>query len=869
MATPTLVLELDTQRPIQVEKPYTQTKNCQDISIDNGQQSRVYQWDHKSITSKPINLTTDFVETPNYECLKFRLAGSSVPILNSAQTLMAQSQTQGGPWFSEVPMNTNWQGQPCDYFFNCIVPKTGVGAVGTGQRSVFAPQLLPLIQTAVQTLVNAQNFAQQFGVSVMGSADGFPRNQGYQIRWQFPIRRGQKRAGVLQFIFGDFCLYINNDGSAEIYQTADYQNWRLWESFQWGSFLDWSHEYSMTIYPHRKNQIEFVWTRPTHTEDGNIIGGGIGTHVFHCPWKTDDGQGGYTITKPGNWYMIVSKEIRPLFQVSLLGFYNGQQDPAIFFDDLQDVGFVPTVQPNYFAVADLNGCTFSSSLMTFPFSQLVSAVAIPFRTKSSTYQGDQFYSFQGVFQGIGDIPTGIPSVPPLSSLSAEFYAYTVDKPGAYVASPMTPVQVPVMAVDIDTGSSWENEHLQVTIDNSDGQLVNYKYRGHVPCRLLDLYYGICLFEGNWNDPDSFESSLESKHVRVVVRSMADELLGEYGDGLDFTVGNQNGNAWYWQNVLARCVEWCGISTSRVVFEGTGPIVNGTWTVPGSAYNFPLWNEIDGGGAVTSGTKSDASSKPRWMPDPSAPIYQFFDTLCRNIMGWHAAWSKSDSTLRIYKRPQPKDVTFANAKCVYFGSQSAMDAWQSATQSTLPSYLHRGRMFTTERPKFTTLQCMGRFAIQTLLSVQDILLQGQKDGAQIQDSVYATEERTISVLFDNPNGYVRADGTYTIGPDFRVQKKIRKLNLTSAGSIEAFQWISRRFFEDLCFGHRFVSFESDWGDPNNYDLRKWDLILVDPDPTNQASGWWQIDRIEPQWAHGSPRRARYRAVEYRPDAPPPR
>ena len=874
MSLPYCLLELDSARPVLVESSFTHTRRSSDVPIDNGANSRVYKWGTGSITLKPVNLTTDFTQTANYEALKFRLGDGVIPIKNPAQTHTVLTQKQGTPWFAEVPMNTNGAG-PSDYFFNCVVSKVNVPYQPIG--GFVDPLINMLAAVSAQTLATAQNFQQQTGVYSMVSAEKFPSNQGYQIRFYHQIVSGQKRSGVYQFVFGDFCVFVNTDGTADIYQTADYQSWRLWESFTYGVETGYENEYSITIFPHGKNKIEFI----SKGDHSSVVGTGArpGTgaarvqgpelpptrHIFTCPWDTTDATNlnGYTITKPGQWYMVVSQEFRPRFQVSLLGFDSGTQANAEFFDSLQSIGFVPTIMPTQRCVYDLNGGSFTSYLMTLDFPNLVSGSARPFLPGGTGNTGDEFYSLYGVFQGARDVVTGVAGVDNLSTFSPEFYAYTVDKPGVFRNSPLSPVTVPVMHIDIDTGSSLENKHLQVTIDNSSGQLDDYKYRGNVPCRLLDPYYNIVLFEGTWYDPESFESSAELPHVRASVRSRADDMLRSYPANLDFTIGNDNGNPWSWQGVLRRCAEVSGIIPTNVVFENVG-------LIPGSSFDFPLWNAIDSGGASTIGKSDGEQDVARWRPKSDTPIYQFFDTLCRNIMGWHFEWNSSDSTLRIYKRPQPNQVAFAQAKCAFFSTESGLIAWQNAnSNSTIACYLHSGMSFTTKRPNFTTLVCQGYFPIRKLQTVAQVLLAGQQPNTQIQDSVYTTQNEFVSEEYNNPNGYVRSDGTYTIGPDFLGSKKARPLNLTSAGSIEAFRWISRRAFEDQCFGHRYAHFESEWGDPYNYNLRKWDLILIDPSPIDNTTGWWQMERVEPQWGAGSPRRGRYTASEYRADAPPPR
>lgn len=896
LSIPHLFLELDTPRPICVEKSYTHTRTASQITnIDNGQLSRVYKWATGSVTLKPINLTIDFVETNKYEALKFRLSADPN---HTEQTHFVNVQQQGGPWFSEVPMNTHYQGAPCDFFFNCVVSQANAGSVGASGSLV--NQLLTLLAyDSAQSLANAYNFAQQNGLSVMQSQETFPQNQGYRIRFFFHVRSGQSRSGVLQFIFGDFCLWINNDGTADIYQTADYQNWRLWESFRYAVDGSSSREISITIFPHGKNKIEFACHSIEHIVGSSSRVGTRssqdvvheGSHIFTCPWNTRAPNGTYLITASGQWGMIVSKEIRPLFQVSLLGFYDGTANPAIFYDDLQDIGYPPTTWPTQVAVFDANdgigsnfaggsgnGGTLGLSLMTFPYGQWPVPIAEPFRIKSHDYAGDQFYSVLVQMQGQGDVPLGIAGIANCSSITPEFYSYCVDKPPVFVPSPLAPVQFPVMHVDIDTGSSLENKHLQVTLNNQDGQLEDYKYRGHIPCRLIDTLLDIILFEGNWYDPESFENVNDVRHVRATIRSMADEMLREYPDNLDFTINTDapNGNAWTWQAVAQRCAEESGISPYSIIFEGTGPTgdTDNPWAIPGNEYDFPLWNAIDAGGATTGGTKSDEKQDvSRWKPKPTTPIYQFFDSLVRSTMGWHFDWSTADSTLRVYKRPQPKEVLFDNAKAAFFSTFGAMTAWLIENPGTEVScYLHTGISYTTERPDFTTLRCQGfisTYGLKDRSELQKLLQANQIDGTQIGDSAYSTASRFISHDFDNPNGYIHSDGTYTIGPDFLVNKKVRKLNLTAAGSLEAFRWFARRFFEDLCYGHKYANFESDCCDLGTYALRKYDLILIDPDPSDDTTGWFYFERVEPQWGGGSLRRGRYRAIEYRTDAPPPR
>ena len=885
MATyPHAVIELDSQRPSLIEHAFTCVRTSDQFPAQNLPNSRVFRWKTGTFTLKPVNLTTDFIETNKYETLKFRLADVLCP----------------QDFFTEVPQNFKYQGQKNDYFFNCVVPSASTPPPGPSGSLV--GQLLEVLNyDARLTLVNTVNFQSQFGVSVMRSKHDFPKNQGYQIRWRFDIEGGQESAAAMQFVFGDFCLVFNTDNTFDIYQTADYKHWRYWTSFSFGAISAKGEIQTMTIFPHARNKIEFIvgggvqW----QVEKGAIsIDYGKWVHstdrsfIFTCPWDTREPKdGSYTITDKGPWTVICSKFVRPFFQVSRLGFYNGSAVPAVVYDDPYHIGYFPKAEPTYTMNYDLNGCDSKTavvgSLLSYDFSTL--APPIQFSTTSPPCE---FFVFGLALTGIGDIPASQPQIAPMSSVSPEFYGYQVDKKAVFTPSVLTPTTFEVIEIASDTGSGLENESLIVTVLNDVGQASAYQNRGHIPCRLLDDYYGITLFEGTVHKVESFEaSSTVAPHLRLSIRSMADGLLLNRPFALDFSMASVDGNAWTWQDALRRCAEDGGIQPERVIFEGTGPTGDpkSPWKYPGSAYNFPLWNAIDAGGAVSGGIKSDSKQDvARWKPNPNTPILSFYDSLCRNTLGWHYVWDKATSRLINYKRPRPKDITFTQAKAAFFSNLAELQVWQAANP-TVPCYLHRSIQRDTERPQCTTIRACGYFPVRGLKNrddLQKLLQQPQLDGPSIEDSAYETVNRFVTFDFDNPKGYVHSDGTYTLGPDFMSDRIVRTMNLTSAGSIEAFQWLGRRVFEDQCFGNRWATFEADWGDPYNYNFRKWDLILIDPDPSDQTSGWYLFDRAEPQWGNGSSpmtveriagqpilissaRKARYRASEYRADAAPPR
>ncbi len=858
-------IELDASFSYLAEPPYTKVRSAQDIAVKNRGFNRIKKWATGSVTLRPINLTTDFVESGKYETLKYRLGDCVF--------------REG--WWREVPHNTRDPKNPSDYFYHTIVSKLNAGSLGQGFALI---ELLNLV--ARQAIAASYELQQSHGVSALMSSGPLPGNQGYMIRFRIDSRDGQTRSDIQQFAFGDYAVIFHGDGVADLMQTTDFVSYSHVFTFRWCANEDqiYGIEHRLIIFPHHRNQIEFIRIDEGLSDAELIalilagIGGagdlahkvalkiGTGVAVYKCPHNTQKSDGTYEITQPGPWVLVVSREFRSAVQVSRLGFYNGTAVPAVLFDEPEAIGFAPTVPMQAGMDIDYNGCTAMASLVSKDILSKTTGEVIdtPFFSNGESL----VYAFGLTMRGLNDIPTSLPGFANMSSATPEFYGYAIDKPALIITPETNPVFSEVISVRLDDGSAPESQTLIITASNADGHLDDFIDRGEIPIRLFDPDSGLTLGEGKTHEVEADDAPAQGpRTVTFAMYGMVDSFMRQCPIDLDFTEDPTNpGYAWTWQTALRRCFEVGGEDSRNVVFQ-----------VPrnenAGRYDFPLWREGDSGGAG-GGNKASAGSanEARWRPNPQVPIHQFMDHLIRQIMGWNWYRDRAERRWLIYQRPRPADIEALQPLAAFFKNVQDLAAWK-LQHPTVPCYTHSGMKRRTRRAKFTSVICIGRFPAWELKSRAELaqLLQQAKDKPDSETTAWDYKDKLFIQPLENPNGYAKPGQVFPAkkGPDWLGSRLARLVNLTLAGNKDAFLWMSRRVFEDLCFGYQEKEFIADWGDEFTYNFKKWDLILIDPDPLDPKSGRHLIDRVEPEWNFSGNRRATYSATVHRPDAPPPR
>lgn len=878
------MIELDTQRTIVKEPAERLVRLAKDLEVPDDPRGRIWQWGTGSITLKPINVVPEFSSTDRYEALKFRLADciyNPDAMIEVPHYHVRNHQTGGvDAW---------------DRFFVGQVKAPYLGDPGT--PSGLIPTILAIAIEAIDHAILTQYTEEvRNKISLIRSRKAQPANQGYCLRFRVDGFGDSALSGILTFYFGQYAIQLDGDGTGRLYQTVSSAGWGV-ATFRWaekGQISGFDHE--ILIYPHAREYIEVVCSRPiTRHWTVNLkgyytvmpverSGPGLAFDVgllYHVPFETRRPDGSYEITTESPWALQFTRDYLPEVQVSRLGFYDGTAVPAKVTEGYQSFGYAPTMPLHWSVSADLNGGSANMSLVTATdvLGLLLDPAHIVAYPWASDGKNDEFAPV--IFlQGRGDIPgNGVAS---MSSTSPELYGYTVYKDAHLeLDHDALPRSFPVKSVSIDSGSSPENEVLQVVVDNSLGGVDEFRYRTYMPCRLYDVSSGNTLFEGFAYEVDSIEHpSMQPRELRIMARGMADAMLQAHPVALDFTEDPSNpGSAYSWQSALRTCAQSAGFQETQVVFDGTGRDDEGPnkpYRLPGKAYDFPLWREGGSGGASTGGVKaSTGTGGQRWRPNPLVPIYQFYDHLVREIMGWHWGWDKVQRVWRHWKRPKPDELGFADAKCAFFGNRAALVAWRAARQenAAVPCYLHSSYHQTTKKPQATTIDAYGCFPVRVVHAkeqMDQILTKGVQPDLIAQPSI-AYETRVTAFRFDNPRGYAKEghpapDRAHS---DYMGRQIVRPIPLLQAATEEAFRWLGRRIFEDLAFGYTMAEFESDWGDFATHNLRKWDLVLIDPNPADPKSGWYLIDRIEASWTHDTMRRARYTASKYRADAHPPR
>lgn len=874
------MLELDTQRGIVIEPPESLHRPAGCIKVPyNDPFGRVYQWATGSVTLKPVNIVPEFTSTSRYEALKFRLADCIY---------------QDGA-FTERPHGRDDDG-PYDYFLLGQVQAPHLGKVGDDTHLV--PLMYDVAIAAIdQVILTAYEAELRNHIPLIYSRDELPANQAYHIRFRIDGHGDESRSSAFRFYFAEYALQLDSNGLARLFRTSNMQHGWAVATFEWakkGQIHGFDHE--IIIRPGAREFIEFFaanlgkrFDQPVTARRGYREGDSLpnlvdaysqSSYCFWVPYNTKQEDGTYKITEAGHWAVAFSREFLAEVQVSRLGYFDGTAVPAKVSEGRQTFGYAPTMPLDLSIWADLNGGTITAKLLACDdwYQALFAPAKHPIVPWVSNGKFDEF-TFSAQLRGLGDIPAK--GVAAMSSVSPEFYGYVVSKAARFDDDlDATPVSFPVVSLSIDCGSSPENETLQVVLDNAYGSLDPYAHRTHMPVRLYDAVSGVTLFEGWTHEIESSRSpATKPNQLRITARGMADAFLRSFPGSLDFTEDPSNpGYAYRWQSALKKLAARAGFSEGLVVFDGTGR-GNGPskpYQYSGSMYDFPLWREGGSGGASSGGVQaSTGASGQRWRPNPLVPIYQFYDTLVRDVLGWHWGWDKVRRQWRHWKRPQPDDLSFADVKCAFFSDQASLLVWRAKTEenAAVPCYLHRELSEKTKGPECTTINAYGYFPVRIVQAreqMNQIIMERAQPDIDEAPAVTYGQQVTLHEI-DNPRGYPKPglpkpDRT---NPDYMGKKLVRDVPLLQLVSEEAFRWVARRIAEDLLYGWIFAEFESDWGDLATHNLRKWDLILIDPDPEDVSSGWYLIDRVEPQSSHDAVRSARYTASKFRPDAHPPR
>jgi hypothetical protein len=520
---------------------------------------------------------------------------------------------------------------------------------------------------------------------------------------------------------------------------------------------------------------------------------------------------------------------------------NGTDQVAGLWDSGKDIGFTPTVPVNVTGDIDTNGGSYLGDV-----------------TVTGTMA--QFYL---QMQGLGDITSTKGHA--ASSTSPEFYSYHMHKPPKFQTFTRTSFYAPVKSVRIDQGDRPDSERLTIALDNSCPglQVDTLKRRAEVPMQLGDLETNVCFFEGTGFEVTSGESpALSPRELRLECLGMADNLLRmewiaptDYGSSLDAP-----GQGWLWPDAVRHLFETAGFDpTTQVVIEEE------------ASYAFRLWMDggsggPDGGSGVSSGHEQATMQGLRWKPNPLTPIFEFAAFLIGDVLGWHFYWDRDQHLWRVYKRPDPlnpNDTDKFNPKVSFYGDGILCGP---VDIGGIPSYPHRGLMTKTERPVCTTLVATAYLNEAQVLTKDELkqALANEQADPHPQDPVIKTEPRWVLCTLVNKAG-ITGDPA---NPDYLGRDRAKLVIANHCGTRTALKWITKRLFQDNCYGRVFAEWEAPWGDPSTVFLRKWDAVTIDSsaDGSNEL---WMLDRIEPQWEHDTIRSARYRASLYRPDVPPPR
>ena len=201
------IATLDFSRPEMTELPWGHHRKASEIETASGYRNTLKLWPHtQTMTLQPINTTTDFRGSGQWEALKFRLADVEYD----------------KDWWDERPNYTAQDdGSKCDYFFrlkvkNSNVPPQYVNGGGSGLS------LLQLLKPlALDEILLAISLEEQNSVGAMRSQADYPSNQGYMLRFWLEGRPEFGDADLLTFYFGDYAVRLSGSGMAYLFQALD------------------------------------------------------------------------------------------------------------------------------------------------------------------------------------------------------------------------------------------------------------------------------------------------------------------------------------------------------------------------------------------------------------------------------------------------------------------------------------------------------------------------------------------------------------------------------------------------------------------------------------------------------------------------
>ncbi len=834
---------LDVVRYQMTEPPFHVLRHARDITTPPVK-NNVYQWGQTgTFTLQPLNLTTDFHETAGWEAIKFRLSDC----------------VYDPDWWTEVPnLVSPDRGGPADYFLHLIVKKAHWNPKNN-------PNLLDtLADIGGMAVVFAINYESSNGVSVLRSAAALPANQGYCLRFRIDGRPNTARAAILDFAHGEYITRLNTYGEAQLWQSPDMVNYSYVYSWKW-AHPEQVHgrSHRLLIYPHARNKIEFQsstggWelARIGRWAITSNLLGTPGAGLYEVPGELLLAADGKTpiITQAAPWSLRVSREFRPMIQVSRIAFANGSAYPAQLWDSPISVTgriglpFAPLAGISSNIEADANGCSGRWTVIN-------ADTGAPWESDGESKR----MQFTVAMQGIGDI-----AGPGLgSSRTPEIYNYSIDKHAFFFATPRQTLLTPVRSVTFDSGDSPEAERLSVSIFNPVAYQI-YKHRADIPLEIGDDETQLLYFEGNAFEVEATACPAQTPNgLHIQASGMADNLVRTcWSDAApDFGVDTHDPNhqGWLVADVIRQCFESAGENPNDVVIEEEERYLKG----------FRLWNAPAGGGTRGEGSGLGGghdTSNPvigRWHPRPGAAINEFTDFFIRSILGWNWYRDRRDRRWHIYKRPDPanpldRDKMEPKVEFVSGGFRAT---------GLRPAYTHSHLTFRTKRPRCSTIllaTLLWRSEIPDRATLDTVLRRTQSGTGNPEDPIIKTELKSMFVPFTNILGYAnvrnrRPDVTH---PDFLGQNRTVLIPAIECNTIEAVEWVGRRLFEDNCFGYVWGQFEADWGDKYTYGLRKWDVVLINGEK-------YYFYQAEPEWEDGTPRRAHYTVTKWRPDAKPPR
>lgn len=811
----------------------------------------LHQWRHTGTwTLNPVQFTTDFQESKRFEVVKFRLADVNYQ----------------ADWWTEVPGNTRPDVGPCDYFFNGVVKNTNVPSGFPSPSKFLLLELM--IDVGVVATANALAYQQSHGVTVLQSKKALPANQGYYLKFRVDGKEGSQRGVFLDFYHGEFITRLNTSGVAELYQTADYQNYTLVYTWPWALSSE-VHDrlHTVLIYPHSRNKIEFYSTTGGVHSIGHYDNANRGRHgggIYEIPGELrGDAQGNFLIQQPGPWTIRHSLEFRPHIQVSRLAFVESTVLPsgkvtAGLYDSPIDFSHPPLQQVSGQVEGDLNGGS-----LTWNFYKPDSELPFQSDGKQSVIQ------FGVGFSGLGDLANGA-----VSSTSPEFYGYTIDKPAGFETIERTPIVLRIRQADISYGETVEGERLTLTLPNDLGECADFEERAEIPLRIYDDQTGIVYFEGTAAEVETTECrAVDPGTVRIEAQGMADNMIRTQWSHLAPDFGkdpkDKQMRGWLVGDTIRRTFGSGGFDpATKVLIEEEADYLQ----------NFRLWNNPASGGSKAgsgspggpfssyfgNGHIADETPLRRWKPREGTGINEFAEFIIRDVLGWHYVWSRKEGIWRVYKRPDPKNALDVSRGKFTPKAEFYTDGYEPT--GDYPAYRHSGLRKWTQRPICTTVVILTLrtvTAIKSRSELEDILKNAAKDiGAEASN--LTKTDRGVYTVFDNPKGYLndRNNPPDIRHPDWMGKKRLRLFPAAEATTDDAIEWIGRRFYEDYTQGHIGRTLEADWGDPYTAYLRKWDVVLINRKPH-------YIQQIEPQWHLDVIRRAKYHCVQCRPDARPPR